>query len=435
MVALSAIPVVLSSLILGAHFLRAGNLGLTTACVIAPILLSVRRGWVPLVSRALILIAALVWIRVAIDLAQVRIALGEPWIRMATILGGVVLFTVSSALVFRTESMKRWYSVEMKSGIPSAAAFLLTGISLAIVQLKVATPMLILERFLPGAGWVEVLGLAVYAAWIAEKMFDVKTSALWRRRVWVLFSIVFFAQLALGLVGSEKFLLTGDLHLPVPAVIAAGPLFRGEGFFMPVLLGATLLLVGPAWCSHLCYIGAWDHAASLRRRRPKVLPSWTRSARIAILLLVVITASALRIVGASTMVAGATALAFGILGVAAMIVWSRRSGVMAHCAVFCPIGLIANIGGKLSPFRIRIKSGCSDCGKCCLACRYDSLNKTDIENRRPGLTCTLCGDCIGHCKDSQIEYRFAGLGGPRVRLTFLVLVVSLHAVFMGVARM
>ena len=33
---------------------------------------------------------------------------------------------------------------------------------------------------------------------------------------------------------------------------------RGGGLFMAILFSASVLLVGPAWCSWLCYIGAWD---------------------------------------------------------------------------------------------------------------------------------------------------------------------------------
>lgn len=88
-------------------------------------------------------------------------------------------------------------------------------------------------------------------------------------RVWLMFSGVFFAQLVLGLLGAERFLMTGNLHLPVPAVILAGPLCRGEGFFMLILFLCTVLIVDPAWCGWLCYIGAWDNVAASARRPRK----------------------------------------------------------------------------------------------------------------------------------------------------------------------
>jgi hypothetical protein len=88
----------------------------------------------------------------------------------------------------------------------------------------------------------------------------------------------------------------------------------------------------------------------------------------------------------------------------------------------------------MNPFRIRISSGCSDCGACSLPCRYDALSKEDIGRRRPGPSCTLCGDCLSRCRDSQIGYRFLGLSPAAARSLFLVLVVAGHASFLGVAR-
>lgn len=314
------------------------------------------------------------------------------------------------------------------------AAALLTGTLLSIVQWKVERPMLLAERFLPGAGWGEAVLLALYAAWVLRQMIDVRRSALWRRRIWALFSIVFFAQLVLGMAGFEKFLMTGNLHIPVPAMIVGGPVFRGHGLFMPVLFSITVLLVGPAWCSYLCYIGAWDSGFAHLKKRPTELPRWRRPARAVILVVVVGTALGLRWAGVSTVVAAACGIAFGLFGVGVMAIWSRRTGAMAHCLSYCPIGWLATVMGKISPFRLRIGSECNACGACTVLCRYDALGAEDIERRRPGWSCTLCGDCLRACRERFIEYRFLGLRGERARVVFLVLVVSLHATFLGVAR-
>ncbi len=428
------VPVALAALVMGAHFLRIGDVGLVAVCAAAPAMLLIRRAWVPIAARALLIVSAIIWFETAIELARLRVASGEPWARMLIILGTVALFTALSSLTFHTATLRRRYSKRAEAAIPSAGAFLLTAVSLTAIQMMVSNPMLIFERFWPGAGWLEILALSIYAAWITEKMLDVKRSATWRRRIWWVFSIVFFAQLILGLSGFEQFLMTGELHLPVPALIVAGPIFRGERFFMLILFGATLLLVGPAWCSHLCYLGSWDHAAALRRRRPNPLPVWATKVRVGILALVFGFAILLRLLGASIEVAGALSLIFGILGVVAMLIWSTKSGVMVHCAVMCPIGLIADVFGKLSLFRIRLKQGCTKCGSCSLACRYNALGSSDIESKSPGLTCTLCGDCIGQCKDKQIDYVFTISSGPGARAAFIALVASLHAIFMGVAR-
>ncbi|HBE95263.1 MAG TPA: 4Fe-4S ferredoxin, partial [Desulfovibrio sp.] len=51
-----------------------------------------------------------------------------------------------------------------------------------------------------------------------------------------------------------------------------------------------------------------------------------------------------------------------------------------------------------------------------------------------GLSCTLCGDCLGACGHGCLGYRLPGLSPAAARMVFLVLAVSLHAVFLGVAR-
>ncbi|MEW6753573.1 MAG: hypothetical protein AB1505_21695, partial [Candidatus Latescibacterota bacterium] len=122
-------------------------------------------------------------------------------------------------------------------------------------------------------------------------------------------------------------------------------------------------------------------------------------------------------------------------GVAVILLWSRGAGAMAHCVTYCPMGLVAVLLGRLSPFRLRVTQACDACGACTLACRYGALEPEDIRRHRPGHACTLCGDCLGRCRSVCLEYRFAGLRPETARALFLVLVVSAHAVFLGVARL
>jgi len=322
-----------------------------------------------------------------------------------------------------------------RSLIPHAGAFVITAALLSVIQsLSVPKPFLLAERFLPGAGWIEVLLVASYAAWAVGKLLDPRAAPVWRRRLWTLFSLVFFTQLALGLAGFDIFLMTGKLHLPVPALILAGPLYRAERFFMPLLFLSTVLIVGPAWCSYLCYIGAWDSAAASRKRSATPLPRWRNLFRGTVAALVIACALLLRAIGAPPAAAAAVGAAFGLIGVAVMLVWSRRTGTMVHCVMWCPIGLAATVAGKLNPFRLRIDPSCTNCGRCTLICRYDAMRPSDLARGRPGGSCTLCGDCIGCCPRSSISYRFAGLSRETARRLFLVLVVSLHAVFLAVAR-
>ncbi len=256
-----------------------------------------------------------------------------------------------------------------------AAVFVLTASLLSFIQWGVDPPMLIVERFVPGGGWFEILALSLYAGFIAGKMINPTKAPRWRLSIWILFSVVFFSQLLIGLLGIDQFLMTGTLHIPVPAMIIAGPLFRAERFFMPILFASTVFLVGPAWCSHLCYIGAWDAAASVHKNKPLSMPKWRHPVRIGILLFVAAVSFVLRWIGVSTVAAGGIGLAFGLIGIGMMLLWSRKSGVMTHCITYCPIGLLANWFGRLSPFRIRINPSCNACGVCRPVCRYSALTE------------------------------------------------------------
>ncbi len=153
------IPAVLSFLLLGAHFLRDGSLVLTGVSLAVPVLLIPRRfvvrtlqvllvvaillalmllltqyrwvllaiqellviaallatvlliphRWLPRVLQVVLVIAALEWLRTAVMLAEDRMAEGDPWKRMAIILGGVALWTLCSALLFETPPLRRRY--------------------------------------------------------------------------------------------------------------------------------------------------------------------------------------------------------------------------------------------------------------------------------------------------------------------------------------
>jgi polyferredoxin len=321
------------------------------------------------------------------------------------------------------------------SGRVQGLVFLLTVGGLTIAKHKSSLDILLIDRFFSSGGWIAIFLLGCYAAWIAGKMLPLDVSAKWRRIIWTIFSSVFFLQLFLGLLGFKKFLMTGHLHLPIPALIVAGPLYRGEGFFMIILFTVTLILAGPAWCSHLCYIGVWDNWAAMGKKRPEVVPGWTKIMRWGICLAVLTAAFFLGRCGQPQTLAVMLAAVFGLVGVGIMLFWSRRVGIMTHCTTYCPIGLLADIFGKVNPWRIRIESGCCSCGNCTRYCRYGALAPPDIKAGTAGFTCTLCGDCLSSCPQGYLYYHFPGFGHEAARAAFIGVIVALHAIFLGVARL
>jgi polyferredoxin len=205
---------------------------------------------------------------------------------------------------------------------------------------------------------------------------------------------------------------------------------------MLVLFFVTIIVAGPAWCSYLCYIGALDDRFSRSKGIPAAarLPKWAAHLRLLVFFLVIAIAAVFRRMQASLAVVTATAGIFVLAGIIMMTRFSRKHGLMIHCTAFCPIGLIGNLAGRMSLFRIQIAKNCCQCGKCSRSCRYGALQPENIARHAPGINCTLCGDCLTACPSASIGYSLPGLSADMARRFFLVIIISLHAVFVAVAR-
>lgn len=293
--------------------------------------------------------------------------------------------------------------------------------------------MILAERFLKGAGWIEIFLISCYGAFVTYKMQDPMNVPRWRKITWTLFSVIFFMQLIIGLSGFEKFLMTGKLHLPIPMMILSGPIYRGQLSVMTILFLSTVVLTGPAWCSQLCYFGAFDNLMSGGKTSKEIL-RYKGAIKSTILVLVISMALILRWLNVSMLISTLIAVAFGITGILIMILFSLKRKKMVHCIMYCPIGTIVNIFKHVNPFRMYIDQSCTLCMNCTKFCKYDALNIQDIKNAKPSLTCTLCGDCLAGCHHSSIKYKFLKMNPEHARNLYLILTISLHAVCIGMAR-
>ena len=103
------IPIVLSFVVLGAHFLRYGNsIGVFVALALTG-LLFVRRPWVARLMQVMLVLGTLEWLRTMYELAQMRALHGQPYGRMLVILGIVATVTLCSALLFQSATLKKIY--------------------------------------------------------------------------------------------------------------------------------------------------------------------------------------------------------------------------------------------------------------------------------------------------------------------------------------
>lgn len=109
MIAVQFLPVVLSLLVLGAHFFRAGNMIMLTSVLLLLVLLGVRRVWAARIVQAGLVLGAVEWLRTLVSLVTLRAQAGEPFGRLAFILGAVALVTGLSTLIFRAARLREWY--------------------------------------------------------------------------------------------------------------------------------------------------------------------------------------------------------------------------------------------------------------------------------------------------------------------------------------
>lgn len=95
--------------LLAAHLFRAGLWPLALASALLPLLLALPRAWCARLVQAVLLVGALEWLRTLSALAAMRISGGQPWLRMAAILGTVAVLTGLAALVFRSRRLRTRY--------------------------------------------------------------------------------------------------------------------------------------------------------------------------------------------------------------------------------------------------------------------------------------------------------------------------------------
>lgn len=452
------LPSFLMLLPAGAHFWRNGQAGIAAACLVLALLAWSRAAWVRLLLLLVLPLLAARWIWSAGQFVQVRMLMGEPWHRLAVILLTVALLTALATWpLLREAAQQRYHKGNASARTQLAALLLCLALLLPVWIMK--PELLVLERFFPQWGSLQ-LTLAGFWAALAAGWLSGKKSPQARMRLWRVFSLVFFAQLVMGLLFESRFLLSGQLHLPVPGLIAAAPVYRGGGWFMLGLFSFSTLLVGAAWCSYLCYFGVWDATAAKAcaggpcglapMHKPlgtgtanspapqgmaRRAPAWLPRLRLIMLVLTLGIPLLLRLGGAPIEAALSCALLLGLLALPASLFVSRKAGYAAYCRGLCPLGLLAKWLGRLAPWRVRRTGSCRRCMACVRVCRQDALGDPATTSA-PNADCTLCRDCVAVCPQKALSITFFGLPGSQswAGPAFVALLAALHAAFLAMAR-
>lgn len=87
-----------SGILIAAHFLRSGSVLLVLIGLAFPFLLLFKKPWLNRVVQLLLILAAGEWLLTLLIFTAQRRITGEPWARMALILGAVALLNVVSAV-------------------------------------------------------------------------------------------------------------------------------------------------------------------------------------------------------------------------------------------------------------------------------------------------------------------------------------------------
>ena len=111
MIVVRVLPVLISFLLLAAHFSRAEHPPLVLLSLMYPLVLLARRPWAVYAVQLALVLGGLEWIRRTVALVGQRQQAGEEWARMAIILGAVAAFTFASTLVFRSVPLERHYGL------------------------------------------------------------------------------------------------------------------------------------------------------------------------------------------------------------------------------------------------------------------------------------------------------------------------------------
>lgn len=429
---------VLALCLLAMHFWYGGEYGYVLVAAGLAGGLFAKKMWYRYAVSLFLYAGAFEWISTAVQIMQFRMMLGMEWLRAVAIIVSAAFFTFGSAVFLLVYLEKNANEILMRL---KAVLFWVCFVLIVFIGSLAPVKMLLAERYFPLFGNVQAFLLAWYGVWIFEKLEDAKTHNAYRRKIWLIFSLVFFAQLGLGLLGLEKFLMSGKLHFPIPAFIYFTALYKGSFGFMLGLVLAAVFFTGSAWCSHLCYFGPFDSVAAFSGGKKSIrpLPGWlqkiVRYSRYAVFLF----GGAAAVFLAYRQCSLAAVLFFSwayIFVTFLVLLLSRKYAFMAHCSAFCPMGMLINALGRFSPWRLRISADCDSCGACEKICRYRAITAQSRASGRTCFHCSLCLDCMNVCRRRAISLHIAGLkiNPHNARRVFLFFVVVIHILFLSFAR-
>lgn len=109
MIILRLLPVLLSFLLIAAHFSRADQTIMVIISLAIPFLLLIKKRAIIRIMQIVLLLAAAEWIRAMLSYIEVRKLSGDDWTRLAIILSVVAILTAASGLIFQNKTILKMY--------------------------------------------------------------------------------------------------------------------------------------------------------------------------------------------------------------------------------------------------------------------------------------------------------------------------------------
>lgn len=106
---LRILPIIIAAVLMAAHFLRSFSLVPMAVCLLAPLLLLIKKRWSLVTLQVLTIPAALIWLMTLYGIIQERIFEGRSWTSSAIILGLVALFTLFAGWLLNSPKVKERY--------------------------------------------------------------------------------------------------------------------------------------------------------------------------------------------------------------------------------------------------------------------------------------------------------------------------------------
>ena len=117
MIILRLLPVIISFLLLAAHFSRADHLILVIVALIFPFLFIIKRRIILRIIQVVLIISGAEWVRAMLIYIEARKSTGDDWTRLAIILSIVAIYTAASGLFLQNRKILDVYNQgDLKKG-------------------------------------------------------------------------------------------------------------------------------------------------------------------------------------------------------------------------------------------------------------------------------------------------------------------------------